>query len=247
MKVLYFTSTGNSLYVARQFTESPISIVGLLKEGNFEVEDAEAIGVVIPDHVSGVPQPVREYLQKATLKSPYLFGIVTYGSKLMTAVTELVKMQPFNYANSILMVDNYFPMFNQQNQIESSSSKNIESHLSKLVKDVNDRKCFISQPSFFAKIGAPFMHAFFPLLGHGFKKFSIEKNKCVKCGICAKVCPIDNITYNPWPVIADKCIVCGACRQNCPQNAIRFKGERDKVQYRNTNVSLSDIVNANNF
>lgn len=57
------------------------------------------------------------------------------------------------------------------------------------------------------------------------ENFFIE-DFCIKCGICEKVCPIDNITIKNKVVIHDDCIRCGACYHNCPKGAIRYKGEK---------------------
>lgn len=247
MKVLYFTSTGNSLYVARQFSESPLSIIGLRRSGVYNIEDDEAIGIITPDHASDLPRPVKEYLSKVTLKAPYIFGVVTYGYDVASTVAELAKLQHFDYINKLLMIDNYFPEFNEQKQIENAPKKEIDSHLAEIVADIKTRKRFVNNPGFlYRAILGPLMHVGFPLLGQNYKRFHVDHDKCVKCGICGKVCPMDNISYDPWPEIGSNCLVCGACRQNCPQNAIRFKGEKDEVQFRNEHVSVKDIINANN-
>lgn len=68
MKVLYFTSTGNSLWVARQFTDTPQSIIHLMRSGTYEISDDEAIGIITPDHFSNVPKPVRAFLEKEPSK-----------------------------------------------------------------------------------------------------------------------------------------------------------------------------------
>lgn len=246
MKVLYFTSTGNSLWVARQFTDRPLSIVGLLRTGTFEISDNEAIGIVLPDHVSDLPLPAKEFLAKASLKAPYIFGIVTYGSEIGSTVKELLKHQKCDYANSLLMVDNYFPLFNLEEQLKNQSRKKTAEHLAQIVADVQSRRKFISYPGLIKRFVGAAERIMFPLLGQTVKRFSVDHNLCVKCGICAKVCPMDNISYNPWPAYADNCIMCGACRQNCPQNAIRYKGEKDTLRYRHPDISLTDIINANN-
>ena len=49
--------------------------------------------------------------------------------------------------------------------------------------------------------------------------------KCIDCGICVGVCPVQAIPAdNPRITEKDKCIVCTACIYHCPQNARGFHG-----------------------
>lgn len=247
MKVLYFTSTGNSLWVARHFTDTPISIVQLLRAGEYEITDSEAIGIVVPDHVCDIPAPVRKYLENATLDAPYKFAIVTYGSDYECVPERILELQQLNYVNAIHMVDNYFPVFNQKEQVDDEPHKEIDRHLDEIIKDINGRRHFLRlTDEAKKKEGDDWREYYIPVLHGLHKNFRIDHDKCVKCGICEKVCPMDNITYDPWPIIGSNCILCGACRQNCPHNAIRYEGEKDEYQYRHYDVSLADIVKANN-
>ena len=54
--------------------------------------------------------------------------------------------------------------------------------------------------------------------------YSIEKDLCKKCGLCAKGCPTTAISgvlgKEAYVIDAAKCIRCGACVQNCPFGAV---------------------------
>ncbi|AJH00594.1 hypothetical protein LF65_04049 [Clostridium beijerinckii] len=61
MKILYFTATGNSLYIAKSLGSDYYSIPKLIKEGKYDLED-EKIGVIFPIYGGGVPKIVEEFL-----------------------------------------------------------------------------------------------------------------------------------------------------------------------------------------
>lgn len=52
----------------------------------------------------------------------------------------------------------------------------------------------------------------------------IDHEKCVGCGKCANVCPLDTIRLNKngkaCIAYPDDCMTCFACEMACPQQAI---------------------------
>ena len=82
-----------------------------------------------------------------------------------------------------------------------------------------------------------------------FPKLYKVTNECTGCGICSKVCPVGNITQkeNNKPVFKYNCESCLACANNCPQNAIQLKIQKSKDRFRNSEVTLNEIIVSNNI
>ncbi len=75
------------------------------------------------------------------------------------------------------------------------------------------------------------------------------ENNCKKCGVCIKVCPVNNITRknkNVKIALGNNCISCFACTHNCPTNSIRIKGEKSRARFRNNDIELYEIIESNN-
>ncbi len=53
----------------------------------------------------------------------------------------------------------------------------------------------------------------------------VDKEKCVGCGSCAGVCPVQAIETqdDKATVKEDECLSCGACEGECPVQAIKVE------------------------
>lgn len=255
--VFYFTATGNSLFVARQFSDSPISIPQELKKKDLTYE-ADEIGIVCPDYAGAIPKIVREFVQKASFKAPYMFSVITFGNACVNVAEywdefcqgQGVKM---NYVRPILMVDNYLPVFDMNEQMKID--KHVDESLAKLLEDVGAQKNYVQAADlgFFNKDmlkGMQDQH--FSMTAD--RLLELKKDRCVECMTCEKVCPHKNFRLSADRLeFSGKCEFCLACVHACPQKALTLKsanpqwpGERNpEARYRNPNVSLMDIIKSN--
>lgn len=250
--VFYFTATGNCLYTALQFSATPLSIPQVMKETDL-VFEADEIGLVFPDYQARAPQIVQRFLEKATLKAPYLFSIITYGRWACNIVEwwndfALSHGVRFNYITTILMVDNYLPVFDMAEEMKMD--KREDEQIAQAVADVAAKKDYIPVLSDEERkrCEAVLAHLTPILPVRSETLFRLRPDRCVDCCFCTRVCPRQCISLTSRGITFEgDCEYCLACIQNCPQNAIELiHGERNpEARYRNPNISINAIVRAN--
>lgn len=252
MKILYFTASGNCLAVAKRFDAERYSIPQLIKEKRYTIED-DAIGIIYPVYAFSIPEIVIRYLKHATLKAGYIFVIATYGNMDGATLREMKKLLESNgnhadYYRTLLMVDNFLPGFDIEDQMAKIPEKDIESHLSVILEDVGQRKKLYEEKGLGWKAISSFInhHKAGVIRRCAEKLFSVS-DACIGCGLCSRVCPVGNVTQTDKdkPVFGDHCESCFACVHNCPKKAIHIKGEKSRERFRNPEVSVKEIVEAN--
>ena len=54
-------------------------------------------------------------------------------------------------------------------------------------------------------------------------KISLDKSKCISCGMCERNCKTQCIDAKNKSVDFSRCVLCFNCAEKCPKNAVRFK------------------------
>lgn len=266
--IFYFTGTGNSLYIARELADEStelLSIPQMMRQQRFDFE-ADEIGIVYPIYGHMPPNMVRKFIQKAKLNAAYKFAVLTYGARKCNAVEiwdEAASKagHKFDYIATIIMVDNWLPNFDMNEQMKID--KHIPENLAKIKAEINEQAHWhepVTEEERMQHAGFMGFTGLDPEEGFLMKAdqcFTVE-DSCVQCGICTNVCPRGNYTLGNGGIeMKGDCEFCFACIQNCPQKAIKFKkdsgmpllhfGEvNPNARYRNEHVSIADLKAANN-
>ncbi|MDR1148481.1 MAG: EFR1 family ferrodoxin [Spirochaetaceae bacterium] len=250
MTVFYFSATGNSLYVAKTIGGKLYSIPQLLKDKQFNFED-DIVGFIFPIYSLGLPKIVQKFLENIKLKSTYTFAVGTYGNMHGPCMYNLSKDfikkgWRLNYADAILMVDNYLPIFEMSNQLNTVENKHIDKHLKEIVDNIKNKKNSIPAITIMERIFTALVHSLLskPLDGKSAQKYIINEN-CNKCGTCSKVCPTGNIEIEDKIIFGNVCESCYGCVHLCPQNAIHLRNEKSNIRFRNENITLQEIIQSN--
>ena len=184
---------------------------------------------------------------------PFAFCVCTTGDSIGLTIenlNEVISQNPSLQALGITKVSSSYSLIMPESYVglpfmdvdtkEKEIWKKSKSaqELALICEEIFDRKEGVSRlvkgpiPWFFTKV----VGGFFENVLITDKRFHVEKDKCVKCGICANVCPVGDIKgghgeYPEWLHHKD-CLTCFTCYHHCPHHAIEFgKQTQKKGQY----------------
>jgi ferredoxin/flavodoxin len=255
-QIYYFTGTGNSFVVARGVAEQLegdlIAIPSVVDEESIRAE-AKIIGVVYPVYMRGVPLIVKRFVKiLRNLEGRYIFTIATCGGKAGATINIFKKEIERNKGSLaagfvVRMPGNYIPMYGAiEEERQRKMFEDVEEKTQYIVKYVFEGQRGVREfgkgfsNSFLARI---VYHLVSPNIPKMDKRFYVD-DTCSHCGICEKVCPVDNIdlAYGK-PFWKGHCEQCLACLQWCPETAIQFgKTTAGRTRYHNPNVKLPDMI-----
>ena len=233
--ILYFSGTGNSEYVAHRIAnalcDQELNFFEKIKDHDYtELKSQSPWIIVAPTYAWQIPHILEEWLIHTKLSgNKDIYFVMTCGDGIGNAEKYLIHLCSTIGMNDrgcyeVVMPENYIAMFKTPTRQEAISMiEKAEPIIDQAIECLRAHKDFPKcQLSIVERLSSGLVnHLFYPLFVHD-KKFYVT-DACISCGLCEKVCPLQNIKFvNGKPIWNHNCTHCMACISRCPKEAIEY-------------------------
>lgn len=267
--IYYFSGTGNSYHIAKAIGANTdgtlIPIAKIINEREI-ISDADKIGIVFPIYYVEMPVIVHRFMEKLKPKQDaYIYIVSTFGGGKGGAKKTAMKILKAKGATlsafyGVHMPQNAFAKpFDNHRKLIKESKKMIDLISYNQLKKVKGyfyssylqnaiQTILYPLLSIMIKISLPKMinakkDEPLSLTLNRMDKLMKTTANCDNCGICIKVCPVNNIDIvNERVIWKHSCVNCLACYNFCPQKAIRSEIINDGYYYIHPNYSIEDAI-----
>lgn len=238
---IYFSGTGNSKYCIHRFLEeynnSSLAFSIEQDEAVTYMKSNREIVISYPVQFSNIPKILHDYIvtNGQLWKGKKIFIIATMGLFSGDGAGVLARLLKKYGADITGGLHLKMPdSIGDEKALKRKYAKNLE-----LVRkaEIKIQKAVIQ-----IKNGKPpqeglgiWYHAaglfgqrlyFYSKTKHYTDQLKINREKCIGCGLCEKLCPMKNIKLvNDTAVAGDKCTMCYRCISKCPGQAITLLGK----------------------
>ncbi len=257
----FFSGTGNTLFVSNAFA-SEISKYGIATEiiplpspVPEKIPDDTVLCIAFPVYSQTAPPFICDWLRSLpeTKKGTPVIIIST-----LAGFSGLVK-GPFHYllkkkgysplaVREFIMPPNFIHQYSDENR-NAKIRERVKPAIANFAKEVAEGNAKWPPLPSFLNVFQFMAEKMFRNCGSGWlgKGFKADKNKCTRCGLCIKLCPLKNISAGTegFPAWSNKCQQCLRCINYCPANAIDNGRMRFLYHpiYKCPGVKPSDLLN----
>lgn len=250
--IFYFSGTGNSKWVAEELAHRLKDKAVFIPQAKteYKLDEDEKIGFVFPIYAWSAPKCVFDFIRRVKFErydGNFVYFVCTCHTQ--TGMIDRIMQKALKEREiscdagfSLKMPNNYLLAPFVRADREKKKLRLVaqaQVHLGLIADSLKkEEKTFRLTRGFGAsvlsKIGRPLFEKF--MTAKGF----YATDACDRCGICAKVCPVGNITVSQKPVWGSRCEMCQACLNYCPRQAIQYGHyTKNKKRY----VFSKDLLN----
>lgn len=241
--IFYLSGTGNTRWAAKTIAErigdDLLFIPDLIRNNDFDfkAEAGERIGFCFPVHGWRPPKIVRHFVSRLNIDANqhYVYALCTAGDNIGETMDIFrndlaVKGIRLDAAFSLIMPESYLglPLFNldkpdKEREKKEKAADELKQYLNAIENRRGEQHLVVGR---WPRIDSRLLGGFFAKYLVTDKQFRVDSRKCVKCGICADVCPTKNIVgglgYEPKWKHDGGCLACFSCYHHCPHHAIDY-------------------------
>lgn len=250
--IFYLSCTGNTRWAAEQIANALNDRLVFMPQATnqtFTLAENEPIGFCFPVHGWRPPLLVRNFIQQLRLQrngSHYCFALCTAGDnigetmKLLASDLQTIDLT-LDCTCSLIMPESYVGLpFMDVDTLENERKKKTQAakDLAQFIEIVKhkqhaDGTLHVGR---WPRINSRLIGGFFVKHLITDAPFHVNADRCIRCGLCADVCPVENIKggRNQMPVWqhSGACLSCFNCYHHCPRHAIEYGSRtKNKGQY----------------
>jgi Pyruvate/2-oxoacid:ferredoxin oxidoreductase delta subunit len=250
------------------FRDTLIPIASLVDRNSIEV-DSEIMGIVFPVYYGELPVIIKRFAEKlVNIQDKYIFAVCTFGGSAgysLKLLRNIIRARGGEIAATyrVHMPQNSFAKPWEKHATLYASWKRKSRRVARNTNNRSEGDFFkhiflapvflladfivnLMKPSYrksFIKLSnSPEDLTTDELIHRNDTSYSANEN-CNRCGLCAKVCPVQNIeTTDDGPVWLHHCENCLACYNWCPNKAIRGGIAAEGYYYRHPDIRAADIM-----